>query len=127
MGPKEEMVARMGTPASPPPRVKNSVGNDAGAHSCPTPWVLAASFSLGSPAAARPERSPFMSARKTGTPASESCSAMSWRVLVLPVPVAPAISPCRFIMEIGRATRASGWGWPSDIAAPRLTAGPSNR
>jgi hypothetical protein len=27
-----------------------------------------------------------MSARKTGTPCSTSCSAISWRVLVLPVP-----------------------------------------
>ena len=36
-----------------------------------------------------------MSARKTGTPAADSCSAISWRVLVLPVPVAPATRPCR--------------------------------
>ena len=36
-----------------------------------------------------------MSAAKTGTPAVLSCSAISWRVLVLPVPVAPATRPCR--------------------------------
>ena len=29
------------------------------------------------------------SATNTGTPAAESCSAMSWSVFVLPVPVAP--------------------------------------
>jgi hypothetical protein len=34
-----------------------------------------------------------LSARKTGTPFADSCSAINCRVLVLPVPVAPATSP----------------------------------
>ena len=44
------------------------------------------------------DRSPFKSATNTGTPAAESCSAMSCSVFVLPVPVAPAMSPWRFII-----------------------------
>ena len=36
-----------------------------------------------------------MSAQKTGTPAREKPSASTWSVMVLPVPVAPAIRPCR--------------------------------
>ena len=42
-----------------------------------------------------------MSAAKTGTPLALSCSAISWRVLVLPVPVAPATRPCRLSMPSG--------------------------
>ncbi len=42
-----------------------------------------------------------MSAAKTGTPWALSCSASSCRVLVLPVPVAPATSPCRLSMASG--------------------------
>jgi hypothetical protein len=57
------------------------------------PVVRSVSFSLGVPGADMPETSPLMSARKTGTPAALSCSAMTCRVLVLPVPVAPATSP----------------------------------
>ena len=40
-----------------------------------------------------------MSARKTGTPWPESCSAMSCSVFVLPVPVAPATRPCRLSVD----------------------------
>src|SRR5204862_231400 len=47
------------------------------------------------PAMARPDRSPFTSATKQGTPALDRPSMMPWIVTVLPVPVAPAISPCR--------------------------------
>src|SRR3954453_3214230 len=46
-----------------------------------------------------PDRSPLMSAQKTGTPAREKPSAMVCRVTVLPVPVAPATSPCRLARE----------------------------
>ena len=45
-----------------------------------------------------------MSAAKTGTPAAEICSAINCSVLVLPVPVAPATSPCRFSMLNGMRT-----------------------
>ena len=56
---------------------------------------------VASPGPARPVRSPLMSATKTGTPACDSWPARSWSVLVLPVPVAPAISPWRFSIDSG--------------------------
>ena len=52
--------------------------------------------------------SPLMSLMKTGTPAADSCSAMTCRLFVLPVPVAPATSPWRFNMASGMRTRAAG-------------------
>ena len=48
-----------------------------------------------------------MSAAKTGTPWAESCSVSSCSVLVLPVPVAPAMRPCRFIIASGILTLGS--------------------
>ena len=42
-----------------------------------------------------PVKSPFISAVKTGTPALEKDSANTFNVVVLPVPVAPAIKPWR--------------------------------
>ena len=50
-------------------------------------------LSFGARAARCPDRSPLMSAAKTGTPAAESCSAITCSVLVLPVPVAPGDEP----------------------------------
>ena len=79
----------------------------------------------GAPAAPIPERSPFTSAANTGTPAAESCSAIVWSVIVLPVPVAPATRPCRFIIRSGTCTTASGASLPSCTPRPRSTAGPS--
>ena len=52
--------------------------------------------------------SPLMSLMKTGTPASESCSARTWSVFVLPVPVAPATRPWRFIIASGTRTWTDG-------------------
>src|SRR5512144_2383648 len=49
--------------------------------------VRAVSLSLGCPGWDRPDTSPLTSARNTGTPAPDSCSAMSCSVFVLPVPV----------------------------------------
>ena len=67
-----------------------------------------------------------MSAANTATPAALSCSASSWSVFVLPVPVAPATSPCRFSMASGIRmwvpVRVSG----SAISPPSSRAGPSN-
>jgi hypothetical protein len=65
-----------------------------------------------------------MSAAKTGTPAADSCSASTCRVLVLPVPVAPATRPWRFIMAIGMRTGTSGKGSPL-TRAPISSAGAS--
>ena len=60
------------------------------------------------PGVATPERSPLMSAAKTGTPLAASCSARPCSVRVLPVPVAPATSPWRFIMPSGMRICADG-------------------
>ena len=66
-----------------------------------------------------------MSAAKTGTPAAEICSAISCSVLVLPVPVAPETSPCRFSMLSGMRTTAAGSGLSSSISTPSSIAGSS--
>ncbi len=79
----------------------------------------------GGAGAARPDTSPFTSATSTGTPARESCSASSCSDLVLPVPVAPATSPWRFIVASGTRTAASRNSSPSWTPRPRSTASPS--
>ena len=69
--------------------------------------------------------SPFMSAANTATPAAASCSARSCTVTVLPVPVAPAISPWRFIIAIGICTIASWRTSSAKTARPSASAPPS--
>ena len=64
-----------------------------------------------------------MSEMKTGTPAFDSCPASSCRVFVLPVPVAPAMRPWRFIIESATATRVSLNSSPSRIALPMTRLG----
>jgi hypothetical protein len=64
-----------------------------------------------------------MSLMKTGTPAFDSWPARSWSVFVLPVPVAPAMSPCRFIIDNATWTRLSLKSSPSSIGLPMITAG----
>src|SRR5690242_10116478 len=59
------------------------------------PDARVSSASLAAPAAATPERSPLTSAAKTGTPAREKPSAITCKVTVFPVPVAPATRPWR--------------------------------
>ena len=49
---------------------------------------------LNLPAWLMPERSPFMSAMKQGTPIWLKVSARTCKLTVFPVPVAPAIRPC---------------------------------
>src|SRR5688500_10966047 len=85
----------------------------------------AVSFSFSTAGAASPLMSPLMSLMKTGTPASESCSASTWSVFVLPVPVAPATSPWRFIIASGTRTWRPGNVSSSRIAAPKVMPGPS--
>ena len=66
-----------------------------------------------------------MSAANTGTPAAESCSASSWSVLVLPVPVAPATRPCRLSIGSGIRTGTPVRVLASTISPPSSRAGPS--
>src|SRR4051812_48241103 len=56
------------------------------------------------PGMAMPVRSPFTSAMNTGTPIREKFSAMTCRVTVLPVPVAPVMQPCRLAMAGSKAS-----------------------
>jgi hypothetical protein len=71
-----------------------------------------------------PDTSPFTSAVKTATPAAESCSAITCSVRVLPVPVAPATSPCRFMVASGSRTAASDTSEPPRSPVPSSTAAP---
>ena len=64
------------------------------------------SFGFVAPACDSPERSPLTSAMNTGTPIELSASAMVCRVTVLPVPVAPVISPWRLASA---GSRQSSW------------------
>ena len=68
---------------------------------------LRSRFSMASdrvPGFTIPDRSLLISLRKTGTPISLNPSASTFRVTVFPVPVAPAISPCRFAISGRRKT-----------------------
>ena len=89
-----------------------------------------------------PERSPFTSATKVGTPAADRPSTMPCRVTVLPVPVAPAISPWRLArfsssccglappgpapMKIAaslkRTSSVRGHAWPTSRLSARASA-----
>jgi len=51
---------------------------------------------------------------------------MPCNVLVLPVPVAPATRPCRFIIDSGRPTGIEATASPSTTSAPSGTVGPAN-
>ena len=78
-----------------------------------------------SPGTDMPDRSPLTSAANTGTPAADSDSASSCSVRVLPVPVAPATSPWRFIIASGIRTAASWCSSPPSTPRPSSIAGPS--
>ena len=124
-GPKLDTGARTGTPAPSPPSERKVTARPAGCHSTPRSVLRASMCSLGWPGCESPERSPLRSAANTGTPSAESCSAMSWRVFVFPVPVAPAMRPWRLHMAVGIWTTAPGWVVPSSTPRPSTTALPS--
>lgn len=62
-----------------------------------------------------------MSAAKTDTPIALSCSARSCSVTVLPVPVAPAMRPCRLHMAAESCTTAVRSVVPSIMPRPSIT------
>ena len=98
-GPNELTVARTCAP-SLPESDRNSTGWPVGSKGSPSDAIRSDDLRVGRVAGRRHAgRSPLMSATNTGTPASDSWPAISWRVLVLPVPVAPAISPWRLSMD----------------------------
>ena len=90
------MVQRIGWPCSPNTSKKRTGQLWNFASLIPNSGILFSMNPLSLPGWEMPDRSPFMSAMKHGTPAWQKVSAMTWRVTVLPVPVAPAIRPCRF-------------------------------
>ena len=53
-----------------------------------------------------------------GMPLRDSCSAMTCKVLVFPVPVAPAIKPCLFNIFKGIETTSPSTGTLSNTATP---------
>ena len=102
-GPISETVARTGCPCSPK-RSQKVTGYPSYANGAsPSFATRSTTFGLSPPARGIPERSPFTSARKTGTPIALNRSASTRSVTVFPVPVAPAISPCRFAIPGSRA------------------------
>jgi len=93
-GPISEIVARTGWPCSPKTS-QNTVVNWSGSYFTPISSARLRKGGLESPGAAMPERSPLMSAAKTGTPSRAKPSASTCSVTVLPVPVAPVTRPWR--------------------------------
>ncbi len=93
-GPISVTVARTGWPCSPNTS-QNMVENWSTWKVSPISPARLVMKSLASPVSAIPERSPLMSAAKTGTPARAKPSAITCSVTVLPVPVAPVTRPCR--------------------------------
>ena len=125
-GPISETVARTGCPCSPK-RSQKVTGypwySNPSSLSCAT---RSTTFGLSPPGRGIPDRSPFTSARKTGTPIALNRSASTRSVTVLPVPVAPAIRPCRlaipgssaisfFPLAIGSGAGASVIGRPPGV------------
>ncbi len=100
IGPISEIVVRIGWPCWPNKSQKTTGLAANGTLSICKSFKRSLNLSEASPAFARLETSPFASARKTGTPIREKLSASTFRVTVLPVPVAPAIRPCR--LAIGK-------------------------
>ncbi len=90
-----ETVARTGWPASPNGSQKRTGKPWWTKPSSSSMATRSATLALPPPGCEMPERSPFTSDRKQGTPMAEKRSASTCRVTVLPVPVAPVISPWR--------------------------------
>src|SRR2546425_3821181 len=123
-GPKDETVARNWTPLFPV-RLTNSTGFGAGVKEMPHALTRSSILGLETPGAESPLRSPLRSAKNAGTPAAESCPASDCSVFVFPVPVAPAISPWRFIIASGTPMAGGAATLPSRMGAPRRRVGPS--
>ena len=84
IGPISETVARTGWPSCPNTS-QNITGNWSGWYASPMSLARFTNASLASPGAAIPDKSPLMSAAKTGTPAREKPSARTCNVTVWPV------------------------------------------
>ena len=81
----------------------------------------------GSPGRAMPGDVALHVGGEDGDARAESCSASIWSVIVLPVPVAPATRPWRFIIRSGICTTASGASLPSWTPRPEVDRGALGR
>ena len=106
-GPISLTVVRTGWPFSPYTSQKVTGAAWKGKWVTPQASRRLSILLLPSPGLQMPARSPFTSAMNTGTPSWEKPSASTCRVTVLPVPVAPAMRPCRLAMEGSRDTAPS--------------------
>src|SRR5690606_974341 len=98
--------------------------------SCARATSFSCSLLSALPGTQIPDRSPFTSAQKTGTPASEKPWARICKVTVLPVPVAPATTPWRLARFSSSRSGAPSKDWPRNRAGASvmkalLGAGPS--
>ena len=126
IGPNSATVARSRTPGSSD-RLRNSTGLAPGKKGSPMALCLSKIFPLSSAVAAIPLRSPLISISMLGTPLWLSCSARICSVFVLPVPVAPAIRPCRLSVRKGIRIKCSCITVLSSMAPPIITVSPLKR
>ena len=106
-GPSRRSVARTGWPCSP--KTSQNVTGQAGrrrSRRARAASTRSSTFGLSPPGWRVPDRSPFTSAMKTGTPMRLKRSARTCSVTVLPVPVAPAMRPWR--LAICGSSRSGG-------------------
>ena len=110
-GPMSEIVARTGWPFSPKTS-KKTTGLACGEKSVSFKRIdTLFDFSVERSGQRRfPARSPFTSARNTGTPMLENCSASFCSVTVFPVPVAPVMRPWRLAIS-GNNVSKQGSFW----------------
>ena len=100
-GPISETVALKGWPALPN-KSQNTTGDGCARKSCILIKSIRSSILwCGFAGFPRPLKSPFTSAKRTGTPSFENPSARTCREIVFPVPVAPAIMPWRLAILAG--------------------------
>ena len=125
IGPNSLMVALNRTPFSLL-NVSSSTGKAVGLKVTFSLVHLSFILSLATPACAIPLKSPLISITKTGTLLSLKHSLNIWSVFVFPVPVAPAISPCLFMVLKGKKTSAPLITSPLCIPTPIFTCSPLN-
>ena len=122
-GPNELTVARSWTP-SLPLRLTNSPGHPAGFQAQPMSLRAPVDAVAASPGMREAGEIALDVGGEDRHARAESCSVEQLERFVLPVPVAPAMSPCRFIIASGILIFGSWWTVaPLSSAAPSVTRG----
>ena len=119
IGPNSLTVARSRTPFCSD-NDKISTGKDFGLKESPMAFWRSSIFGCPGLGFAKPLKSPLTSINKTGTPFSLKFSANTCKVFVFPVPVAPAIKPCLFMVFRGTLTKQFVRVLELSVAAPRV-------